>query len=50
MQTVSHAVSHRHAENDSKTNYILNKEDDANKQLNKRKCSCSDKLDNKVKK
>ena len=48
MQTVSHAVSHIHVANDGKTNSILNKVDDTNKQLNKKKLSYLDKLDNKV--
>ena len=48
MQKKSHTVSHRHVVNDGKTNSILNKVDNANKQLNKSKCSCLDKLDNKV--
>ena len=48
MQKVLHAVSHSHVANDGKNNYILNKVDNTNKQLNKRKFSCSDKLDNKV--
>ena len=48
MQTVSHAVSHIHAVNDGKISSILNKLDNANKKLNKSKCSCSDKLSNEV--
>ena len=48
MHTVSHTVSHSHVVNDDKNNSILNKIDNINKKLNKRKFSYSDRLDNKV--
>ena len=37
MQTFSHAVSHSHVANDGKINFILNKVENTNKQLNKSK-------------